>query len=444
MTKVEEIYRFSAREEADKLGLAEVLARRIEDDIAASKLPVGGVMGSLRELAERYQAGRASVREAVGLLERRGLGRLRPGPYGGFIVATPEAGVVAAELSNYLRLAGTAPHQLMDARVAVDTTATELFAEPHPPASEPSRDAVPVIDLFTRCLDELTAEFLEEACPGAEGDCGLLRSVLDIELSDRTSEGMAAFHRRLRGVLDAMPGEISAGSLETGPREESRTLATHVARKLAIEIQGNFSAGQRLGSEWDLCDRFSVSRATLRQAIRQLQDSGLVECRRGRGNGLLVRNLRVTGSVRLVQAYLIGQQMDPRTAGTVLFQINRHIPALAIHRATARERRDLAARVAKAKRTDPMERLDLLSLVQRVSQLADSPLIDLFSRCLAAYEARFHPALAERLPVRIQADYFALLQLLLDRAEEDGLADIDWAKAQSAEVMLAMAADRPI
>ena len=67
-----------------------------------------------------------------------------------------------------------------------------------------------------------------------------------------------------------------------------------------------------------------------------------------------------------------------------------------------------------------------------VSRLADSPIIDLFSRCLAAYEARFHPSLAERLPASAQASYFRLVRQLLDRmpvGTADGLAQ---AKEESA------------
>lgn len=84
MTIAEMIYSASTSEDAEPARLAERLARLIEDDIASESAAAGGVMGSLRALSERYSVGRAAVREGVALLERRGLGRLRPGPYGGF------------------------------------------------------------------------------------------------------------------------------------------------------------------------------------------------------------------------------------------------------------------------------------------------------------------------------------------------------------------------
>jgi DNA-binding FadR family transcriptional regulator len=199
-----------------------------------------------------------------------------------------------------------------------------------------------------------------------------------------------------------------------------------------------------LGSEWDLCERFSVSRATLRQAIRQLEDSGIVECRRGRGNGLVVRDRQGTGSIKLVLAFLISRQMDPQAAGAILFQLNRFVPALAVSRANGAQRRRLTELLARVERTDTIDRYDLLRLVQYVSQLADSPIIDLFSRCLAAYEARFHPFLVERLPRTVQAEYFELLRHLLDEVRPGEEAKLEWAKRQASRVMLAMSRNRPI
>ena len=76
--------------------------------------------------------------------------------------------------------------------------------------------------------------------------------------------------------------------------------------------------------------------------------------------------------------------------------------------------------------------------------LADSPIIDLFSRCLAAYEARFRPSLAERLPASAQASYFRLVRRLLDRVPVGDVSELEWAKAESSALMLEMSLRRPI
>ena len=66
----------------------------------------------------------------------------------------------------------------------------------------------------------------------------------------------------------------------------------------------------------------------------------------------------------------------------------------------------LKSRFRRLEGCESFDRCDLLGLVHMVSRLADSPIIDLFSRCLAAYEARFRASLAERLPAAAQASYF--------------------------------------
>jgi DNA-binding GntR family transcriptional regulator len=78
MTVAERIYDASTREDHAAARLAEIVARRIEDDIAAQDLPPGDALGSLRDLSRRYAAGMAATREAAVLLERRGLGWYSP------------------------------------------------------------------------------------------------------------------------------------------------------------------------------------------------------------------------------------------------------------------------------------------------------------------------------------------------------------------------------
>lgn len=471
MKAAERIYTASTHEDAGAARLAEKLARRIEDDIALRNAPPGDALGSLRDLSERYSVGRAVTREAIGLLERRGLGRLRPGPCGGFILANPQSDAISEELVAYFRAVGITLSQLLDAREAVDLMAASRAALAQPerratvasPAIEHDgleghlalrrqiarMTGEPILVLLVECLNSLTADFDYDEDRGVESSdvADIGRTVLQaIAARNEDAAVLAAhqLHHRLASRLRAREGMAHDDVVGSSRLADDRTLSAVVARKLAAEIVRSGSAGQRLGSEWDLCERFSVSRLTLRQAIRLLQDSGLVECRRGRGNGLVVRNHRGTGGIRLVLAYLIGKKMNPLEAGTILFQLNGFIPALAVNRANAAQRKNLEKLLSRIEASDPFDRYDLLRLVHCVSTLADSPIIDLFSRCLAAYEARFHPTLVLRLPASAHAEYFRLVRNLLDCLPGTNGSNFDDAKVESARVMIGMSRSRPI
>jgi len=60
-------------------------------------------------------------------------------------------------------------------------------------------------------------------------------------------------------------------------------------RILSMLAQGTLRPGSRLGTEREMAERFSVSRATLRSALVPLSRAGLLERRTGRNGGTFVR-----------------------------------------------------------------------------------------------------------------------------------------------------------
>lgn len=473
MNTAERIYSASTSEDAANARLADRLARLMEDDIASRKAKAGSALGSLGELCARYNAGRASVRESIGLLERRGLGRLRPGPCGGFILEQPDTADISAQLADYFRIINITSRQLMDAREAIDLMSAGMAASAGQPPAQlhpltaanaldlhlDTRSALArlsgdtVVPLLVSCLNLLTLEFLANTEAADHCEDTVRSSTARIaELSKALHDGnaalameiAAALHLQLEALRLKGHDRLPLPTIDTARLEHDRTLSSVVARRIAAEILAAPAQGYKLGSEWELCDRFSVSRTTLRQSIRQLQDMGLVECRRGRGNGLVARDLRVTGGIRLVLAFLISHQSDPRATGAMLFQLNRFVPALAVFRATPDQRAALQDQLNRVQHSDHLDRFELLRLVQLVSRLADSPIIDFFSRSLAAYEARFHPSLATHFRSSLQGEYFELLQTLLDTIKTRDAETLQWAKEKSSKVMMAMSCSRPI
>ncbi len=79
-----------------------------------------------------------------------------------------------------------------------------------------------------------------------------------------------------------------AGDALFRPVRAGNAFEETVERLLTAIKLGIAAPGSRLPSERELADRLSVSRVTLREAIRALQQSGYVESRRGRYGGTFV------------------------------------------------------------------------------------------------------------------------------------------------------------
>lgn len=84
----------------------------------------------------------------------------------------------------------------------------------------------------------------------------------------------------------------------TGPETESRSGV--ITRRLADAIElGILSDGVSLPSESELASQFGVSNVTVRVALAELRQRGLIETRRGRGGGSFVLQPERPSSQRL-------------------------------------------------------------------------------------------------------------------------------------------------
>ena len=70
-------------------------------------------------------------------------------------------------------------------------------------------------------------------------------------------------------------------------RSRGEAVYRQIARILQQEIQSCYEAGDFLPSEQELAERFSVNRHTLRRAVDELVDSGLLVRRHGKGTQVL-------------------------------------------------------------------------------------------------------------------------------------------------------------
>ncbi|WP_433502777.1 FadR/GntR family transcriptional regulator [Pseudonocardia halophobica] len=108
--------------------LASVIAAEILTDIIDQGWPVDRHVGSELILADRYDASRAVVREAVRLLEFHQVVRTRRGPGGGLFVAVPSADAVAESLAIHLDYEGVDTAHLFEVRAALELAIVDRLA----------------------------------------------------------------------------------------------------------------------------------------------------------------------------------------------------------------------------------------------------------------------------------------------------------------------------
>lgn len=107
---------------------AELLARRIVQDIKRQRLGPGHTLPSEAEMITSYAVGRATLREALRLLEVQGLISMKPGPGGGPIVTrlTPRHFADMAKL--HLQMVDASYRELARARLAIEPLMARLAA----------------------------------------------------------------------------------------------------------------------------------------------------------------------------------------------------------------------------------------------------------------------------------------------------------------------------
>jgi len=114
-------------------------------------------------------------------------------------------------------------------------------------------------------------------------------------------------------------------------------------------LSGRLRAGDRLPAEREMVDMFQTSRGTLREALRVLENKGLIEIRLGVAGGAVVRAIgtdRVSESLALLirtQAVPLDELAEFREG------VEGNVAALAARRATAEDGAHLRELMAEAR-----------------------------------------------------------------------------------------------
>ena len=307
--------------------LATVVAGQIEDQIVGLGWPVGEVLGSESELLERFGVSRAVLREAVRIVEHTGAAWMRRGPGGGLVVAAPNRDSITSSINIWFSYVGVTVGEIFDARLPLMVEAIRNAAVRRPleaisaiQARIAEMDAVgdldetAFVDLDDRCgsLSDNPAVVLFASAMSSMLGSRLRGTLARIEppLTDQDARQHLAGYARLAEALAAGDVEeamkliarllnAARDRLHDRPPKPRRApprlhagspkLAELVAVALREDIErAGWPIDSVLGSEAELIERYDVSRAILREAVRILEHDGAVRTKRGPGGGLVV------------------------------------------------------------------------------------------------------------------------------------------------------------
>jgi DNA-binding FadR family transcriptional regulator len=165
-------------------------------------------------------------------------------------------------------------------------------------------------------------------------------------------------------ALAGQPGAATGAELGTllGPVRAGNAFEETVERLLTVVKLGVVAPGQRFPAERELAGLLGISRITLREAIRALQQAGYVESRRGRFGGTFVISPMPAPDPAVVRR--IAQEDPSRLADALTFRLavdTGAAQALALSPGD-RGRDVLLARLAAVNQASPADyrRLDTL------------------------------------------------------------------------------------
>ncbi len=345
------------------------IAASIEADLIAQGWPTGAIYGSESRLADQFGVCRIVLREAVRILESRGTAGMRRGPHGGLVVLAPDLVAVLEAIHRYVT-----SHRGTDLQGAI-------------------------------CREVLhaTRVRMDEGRSTATLNAGM------IELLDC-----------LRAAVDHYARTGADGRIPMGAAKEgARSRAEQVFRMLIKDLGDTHAHAYRLGSELDLCDRYSADRSALRQAVRVLEFEGIAASVAGRGKGLVTRSAEPTALCQLINCYFASVRVSPADAMSVFKILSVEVVSIAARIATEEQRRDLreAQRILSAS-------ADAVSA--RVMQMAEDcqfaivpePLIDILLRCTKGYSS-WRSAIrdpdSQVLGVIYRAETMRVISAILDR-----------------------------
>jgi DNA-binding FadR family transcriptional regulator len=108
---------------------SELIARELASYIVDNQLGAGSMLPNEAELIKQFGVGRTTLREALRLLETRGVLTIRSGPGGGPVVGRPTAADFSNSLNFILQFEHASWQGLLTSRLAIEPAVARLAAQ---------------------------------------------------------------------------------------------------------------------------------------------------------------------------------------------------------------------------------------------------------------------------------------------------------------------------
>jgi DNA-binding FadR family transcriptional regulator len=344
--------------------------------------PVGEALGALPDVQKSLGLGRPACREAIIILEARGLLDVRRGPGGGLFVAAPTAEEVVGAMLMYLTISGASGTCIQEFRLLVWRMVVEAAIDrgANPGTAANAGEWGFAVDLAqsignpAMALAAQIAEMLVRACEGrpAPGHDVLLERAVrarDIRQAMSRLEDLANPMDRATPLLllDAMKR-----SFDWSGRKSAMALAARMTREM-------IHRPEKLEAEWETADRLGYSDAVVRQARRILQDFGVIRCQRGRKGALWGAPASPAGVIRLLAPCLIASGMTTRDSAETANFLACSAPRLAAGRTAENGRAQIKVLGSFA---NSLEFIDLIRIENLLLEMAGNPLLSIMTRAL--------------------------------------------------------------
>lgn len=293
--------------------LAHEAVSDVEMHLLQSGWPVGEALGAIPDIQKILGLGRPACREAIIILEARGLLEVRRSRKGGLFVAAPTAEDVVGAMLMYLAISGVRTECVHEFRVLVWRMVVETAIKRRV-AGEPFGEVGEwgfAFDLAQRIgnpamvLASQIAEMLVLTCAGRPAP--VRDALLETAIKARDlSPALSRLEVLAGGPVALTEPVLALEMIEHRLVWSERRGAVSLAAKMTREMIHN---PDTVEAEWETADRFGYPDLVVRQARRILQDFGIVRCRRG-SRGVLWRPAAgPAGVIRMLTPCLMASGM---------------------------------------------------------------------------------------------------------------------------------------